>query len=183
MPGPLLKGVGVSSGVARGTAFVLVAAHNRAIPRRLIGDDERTGELERFDAALERAEAELTDLRRSLSEQLPAEAEIFAAQALLVRSSQLVNPVRARVREQRLNVEAAVSEVLDELTRVLSDFADPVLRERAADVRDVGKRLLSVLIAEQPSGECAIPEGPFSSPTSSSRRSARAWSSAACARW
>jgi phosphoenolpyruvate-protein phosphotransferase (PTS system enzyme I) len=157
--GPLFKGVAVSPGVARGTAFVLVAAHNRAVPRRVIGDEEIAGELERFSVALERAEIELRELRQSVAAQLPMEAEIFTAQALLVRSTRLVDPVRARVREQRLNVEAAVSEVLDELTHALAAVADPVLRERAADIRDVGKRLLSVLIAEQPSGESVIPEG------------------------
>jgi phosphotransferase system enzyme I (PtsI) len=158
MAGPLLKGVAVSPGVARGTAFVLVAAHNRAVPRRVIGDEEITGELERFEAALVRAESELCELRRSLAEQLPTESEIFAAQALLVRSAQLVDPVRARVREQRLNVEAAVSEVLDELTYDLAAVPDPVLRERAADIRDIGKRLLSVFVAGQSSGEPVIPE-------------------------
>ena len=158
MPGPLLKGIAVSTGVARGTAFVMVAAHNRAIPRREIGDEEIASELERFDTALQLAETELAELRRSLAAQLPTEAEIFAAQALLVRSAQLVEPVRARVREQRVNVEAALSEVLDDLTRTLAAVADPVLRERAADIRDVGKRLLSVLVAESPKGECVFPE-------------------------
>ncbi|HWE30311.1 MAG TPA: phosphoenolpyruvate--protein phosphotransferase [Polyangia bacterium] len=158
MPGPLLKGIAVSSGVARGTAFVLVAAHNRAVPRREIRDEEIPHELERFDAALQRAETELAALRRSLSAQLPTEAEIFAAQALLVRSAQLVDPVRARVREERLNVEAALSEVLDDLTSRLAAVADPVLRERAADIRDVGKRLLSLLVTEPPTRECIFPE-------------------------
>ncbi len=157
MPGPLFKGIAVSPGVARGTAFVLVVSQNRVVPRREIGDGEIAGELDRFDAALERAETELAELRESLIERLPVEAEIFAAQALLVRSSQLVDPVRTRVRE-RLNLEAALSEVLEELTLALASVADVVLRERAADIRDVGKRLLAVLIAEQPDGECGIPE-------------------------
>ena len=159
MPGLLLKGVAVSPGVARGTAFVLVASHHHAVPRREISDDDIAGELARFDVALERAEAELAELRRSLIDRLPLEAEIFAAQALLVRSSQLVDPVRARVREQRLNLEAALSEALDELTLTFTGFADPVLRERAADIRDIGKRLLTVLVVGQSSGESVIPEG------------------------
>ena len=75
-----------------------------------------------------------------------------------MRSSELVAPVRVRVREQRLNVEAAVSEVIGELTRLLGDVADPVLRERAADMRDIGKRLLTVLVDEQPSAELIVPE-------------------------
>jgi phosphotransferase system enzyme I (PtsI) len=158
VPGPLLKGIGVSPGVARGTAFVLVNAHHRAVPRRAISDDEVAGELERFAAAMARAEAELAELQRSMTQKLgPNEAEIFAAQALLVRSAHLVDPVQARVREERLNVEAALSEVLAGLTRTLEGVADPVLRERAADIRDVGKRLFSLLVTEQLRGQCPIP--------------------------
>jgi phosphotransferase system enzyme I (PtsI) len=159
MPGPLLKGISVSPGVARGTAFVLYAAHNQAVPRRELKDDEIPRELGRFDAALDHAEAELAELRRSLLDQFPAEAEIFAAQALLVRGPHLVDPVRARVNERRLNIEAAVSEVLDELIGMFAGVADPVMRERAADIRDIGKRLLSLLVTERPSGEFEIPEG------------------------
>lgn len=159
MPGPLLKGIGVSPGVAQGTAFVLLATHNRAVPRRALKEDEIPAELERFDTALARAEADLLELRLSLLDQLPAEAEIFAAQALLVRSSHLVEPVRACVDKQRLNIEAAVSETLNELIATLTGVADPVLRERAADLRDLRTRLLSVLVAERPGGELAIPHG------------------------
>src|SRR5438094_969664 len=141
----VLKGIGVSAGVARGTAYVLVAAHRLAVPRREIADGEIAGELDRFEAALVRAEGELVALARSLAEQIGSrDANIFTAQALLVRSSRLVAPVRALVREQRVNVEAALFETLDHLVHEFEAIPDPVLRERAADIRDVGKRLLSL---------------------------------------
>src|SRR3954463_2155369 len=100
----LLKGTPVATGVARGTAYVLVAADHVAAPRRDIADIDV--ELARFEDAMVRAEADLSTLEKSLRLQLgPDEADIFAAQALLVRSSRLVEPVRALVREQRINVE------------------------------------------------------------------------------
>ncbi len=159
MPGTLLKGLGVSPGIARGTAFVVVAAHNRAVPRRRLVAEEVAAELDRFEAALASAEAELRELQRSLSEQVGAsEADIFAAQALLVRSSQLVDPVRTLVHHERINVEAALSVVLDELVRKLDGVADPVLRERTADIRDVGKRVLEQLITAEITSACPIPD-------------------------
>jgi phosphotransferase system enzyme I (PtsI) len=146
--------------VARGDAFVLVAAHNVAVPRRDLDDAAVQGELARFDEALAAAEAQLAELQRSLADRLSAaESQIFAAQALLVRSSQLVDPVRALVQERRINVEAALSEVLDALVHRFDSIADPILRERAADIRDVGKRVLSLLASHQLECEGAIPEG------------------------
>ena len=144
----ILKGIGVSSGVARGTAYVLVAAQKFAIPRRDINEAEVGAELDRFETALTRAEQELFGLENSTAEQIGRrEAEIFGAQALLVRSSHLVDPVRALVREKRMNVEAALLDVLDRLTHALAAVPNADLRERAADIRDVGKRLLALLAA------------------------------------
>src|SRR4051812_745147 len=105
----ILKGVAVSSGVARGTAFVLLPAADLAVPRWDVDEEDVAGELERFESALARAEQALLSLEESLARQLgPREADIFGAQALLVRSSRLVEPVSALVREQRINVEAAL---------------------------------------------------------------------------
>jgi phosphoenolpyruvate-protein phosphotransferase (PTS system enzyme I) len=156
----VLKGIGVSTGVARGTAYVLVAAHRLVVARREIGSDEIDGELDRFEAALIEAEEDLLALQTSLTERIGAhDANIFRSQALLVRSSELLEPVRTLVREQRVNVEAALFETLERLVHRFEAIPDAVLRERAADIRDVGKRLLSVLSTEPREGDgAAIPE-------------------------
>ncbi|MCU1281279.1 MAG: phosphoenolpyruvate-protein phosphotransferase [bacterium] len=153
----VLKGIGVSTGVARGTAYVLVAAHRLVVPRREIGSEEVAGELDRLEAALVETEADLLALEKSLAKRIGArDADIFRSQALLVRSTQLLEPVRALVSEQRLNVEAALFETLERLVREFEAIPDVVFRERAADIRDVGKRLLSVLQSEQREGDGAI---------------------------
>jgi phosphotransferase system enzyme I (PtsI) len=156
----VLKGIGVASGVVRGTAYVIVAALRLPVPRRDIGDAEVANELARFDAALVRAQDELLALEESLAERIGAlDAKIFGAQALLVRSSELVEPVRTLVREQRMNVEAALVEVIERLVSAFDAVADPHLRERAADIRDIGKRVLSLLATEQQQWDGAgIPE-------------------------
>jgi phosphotransferase system enzyme I (PtsI) len=156
----VLKGIGVASGVVRGTAYVLVAALRLAVPRRDIGDAEVANELARFEEALVKAQEELLALEESLVERIGArDANIFGAQALLVRSSELVEPVRTLVREQRMNVEAAVVEVIERLVSAFDAVADPHLREHAADIRDIGRRVLSLLATEQQQWDGAgIPE-------------------------
>src|SRR5713101_6902808 len=145
----LLKGIGVSTGVARGTAYVLVCARNLAVARRALAEAEVADELDRFEAALAKAEAELFALEKSVAERLGSrDANIFGAQALLVRSSRLVEPVRSLVRDERLNVEAALLTVIERLVQSFDGVADAGLRERAADIRDVGKRVLARLMSE-----------------------------------
>jgi phosphoenolpyruvate-protein phosphotransferase (PTS system enzyme I) len=142
----LIKGTAVSSGIAQGTAYLLSCAEGDAIPLRDIAPPQVDAELARFEAALARAERELLALKQTVAEKVgPDEAEIFAAHALLVRDPSFHDKVVSLVREKRINVEAAVSAVNDKFSHAFEDIPDPYLRERAADIRDVGRRILAEL--------------------------------------
>jgi phosphotransferase system enzyme I (PtsI) len=155
----LLRGVGVSTGIAHGTAYVLACVDRESAPRRTIEAEEVDAELARFEAAVDWAEKELRALERSVSERIGgSEADIFGAQALLVRDPSFRNKVVAAVREKRVNVEGAVVDVIDRITHTFEGFPDPYLRERAVDVRDVGRRVLSALVAESGSEWMDVPE-------------------------
>ncbi|HET6436952.1 MAG TPA: phosphoenolpyruvate--protein phosphotransferase [Anaeromyxobacter sp.] len=156
----LLRGTGVSAGVAKGTALVLSAGHRSAAPRREITGPEVAAERARFEAALARAAAELTALQKEVREQLgPTQADVFGAQLLALADRDLRDRVLGTLEEQRVNAEAVLCEVIDGYTRRLDAVSDPYLRERAADVRDVGRRVLAALMAgEGPDGP-EIPEG------------------------
>ena len=156
----MIKGTPVSSGVAHGTAYVLACAHRMAGPRRTIAADEIAGELERFETARAGAEKDLLALKATVSEKIGAsEADIFAAQALLLADPAFRNQVSALVRDKRVNAEAAVAEVIEKFTRAFDEISDPYLRERAVDVRDVGRRVLAALIEERAPETLNIPSG------------------------
>lgn len=153
------KGTGVSTGVARGTAFVLACGDRSAAPRRTIQASEVEREKGRFDAAVAAADSELLALQKDVSEKIGArQGDILGAQALVLRDRGLRDRVLVLVEEDRVNVEAALSEVIDGYTRILDGVADSHLRERAADVRDVGRRLLSALVERQDRSCLDIPE-------------------------
>jgi phosphotransferase system enzyme I (PtsI) len=156
----MLRGTGVSPGVARGTALVIACGHRSAAPRRSIQPSEVEGERLRLDAALAAAAAQLAALQDDVAERLgPSEAEIFSAQTLAVQDPELRERVLRRVREKLVNVEAALSEVIDEYLRIIEAVPDTYLRERAADVRDVGRRILSTLIERRGPSSLVIPAG------------------------
>jgi phosphotransferase system enzyme I (PtsI) len=158
--GRVLKGAGVSDGIVRGAAFVLACGDRSAAPRRSIQPSEVPRERVRFEEAVARASAELAALQKDVSDRAgPTQADILGAQALVLADVELRHRVLRLVEEERVNVEAAISDVIDGYTRTLDGVADAYLRERAADVRDVGRRLLAGLVERRPGDGVKVPEG------------------------
>jgi phosphoenolpyruvate-protein phosphotransferase (PTS system enzyme I) len=156
----ILRGIGASGGVARGTAFVVVSGDRGTAPRRSIQPAEVETERTRFEAALTRAESELTALQHEVSERIGQhEADIFGAQVLVLRDRSFHEQVLHVIRDELVNAEAALSQIIDTYTRSFEAIADLYLRERAADVRDVGRRVLSALAERQPHDGHEIPQG------------------------
>jgi phosphotransferase system enzyme I (PtsI) len=155
-----LRGAAVSAGIAIGTAYVLSRAHRAVVPRRSVEMDEVDAELARFEVALTKAEGDLLALRKDVANRIGVgEGDIFAAQALVVRDHALHGQVVAVVLEKRINVEAALAEVIEKFTRSFDQIPDSTLRERAADIRDVGRRIFAALMADDGPNLLDIPEG------------------------
>jgi phosphotransferase system enzyme I (PtsI) len=134
--------------------------YSSATPRRSIQASEVEGERSRFEAALDTAAAALAALKEDVSERIgPSEGDIFGAQALVLQDPEMRERVLRVVREERINVEAALSQIIDAYVRTLDAIPDGYLRERAADVRDVARRVLSALIERQGPYHLDIPEG------------------------
>ncbi|MBZ0112469.1 MAG: phosphoenolpyruvate--protein phosphotransferase [Thermoanaerobaculia bacterium] len=150
------KGIALSPGIARGFAFVI--GRHAATPTEGREALEASAEIARFRAALHRTEAGLSRLLGSISTVLAdAAGAILGAQQLMLRDPALVTVVEKRIREQSTTAEGALLGVVEELARAIEAVEDPYLRERAGDVRDVGRRILSELEGSVHDEE--IPEG------------------------
>ncbi len=151
-PGMIL-GTVASSGLARGRALLCDCARHGVVPRRRIDEAEAPAEFGRFTEAVSAVEQDLLRVqecvRRSLGQK---EAEIFEAQILLLRDEQLRGAVREFCVEGRMNVEAALDDAIGRLVDLFGRIEDPYFRERAADLRDVGKRILDRLADDVQSG-------------------------------
>jgi phosphoenolpyruvate-protein phosphotransferase (PTS system enzyme I) len=156
----MLRGTPVSSGIAQGKAFVLACADQSAGPLRNIQPAQLPEEMERFDTAVARAEAELNALTQTVGQRLGRdEGDIFVAQALVLRDPSFRQQVTVILREKLVNVEAALSEVIERVSRRFDEIPDAYLRERAADIRDVGRRVLEALLEAVGGEKLRIPEG------------------------
>jgi phosphotransferase system enzyme I (PtsI) len=156
----MILGEVASSGLARGRALLCDCAKQTVVPRRQVSEAEAQTEIERFDVAVSAAEGKLLEVQASVRRTLgKVEAEIFEAQILLMRDAQLRDAVRELCLEKRMNVEAALDEAIKHLMVLFGRLEDPYFRERAADLHDVGKRLLDHLAKNLQPGIPVLPDG------------------------
>lgn len=142
----VLHGKPVSPGYAEGRAFVYTRRYEPPPPRYRIEPEQVSEEHLRFYEALGKSSEELFNLRqRVLSELGRAESEIFATHLALVKDPQFVNKVKDRIGRDLVNVEHALDVEVGDLMRLLSELENEYMQERAADVKDVGERVLKHL--------------------------------------
>jgi len=141
-----LMGLPAASGIAIGPAFIY--KHIVLYAERYHIDDVNR-EFETLESALTQAEADLQSLTQRAREQVgKAEAEIFEAQVAMMRDPELQKRVRDQVQEQGVNMGFAWQEAVQFFAKTLRDVDDEYLAARAADVEDVGQRVLSILLGQ-----------------------------------
>lgn len=159
-PGCMLTGLAAASGIARGAAFVCACGDNIHVPRRLIDAAMVGAELTRLEIAVRQVETELLALRTETRRKLGAEsAAIFEAQACLLRDPELSNATALRCRTEMINIEAALSDTVASLTQAFAKIDNAIIRERAADLRDVTRRLLTRLLSQSSRRLPSFPPG------------------------
>lgn len=156
----MILGEVASSGLARGRALLCDCAEQMVVPRRQIDEAETESEFERFDEAVTAVEQKLKNVQAGVRRALGnTEAAIFEAQILLLRDVELRKAVNDACVAKRMNVEAALEEAIQRLAAVFDQLEDAYFRERATDLREVGKRLLDHLASQSLSDIPADPEG------------------------
>jgi phosphotransferase system enzyme I (PtsI) len=144
--GAVLRGVGVSPGIAIGRALVLEGP-NLAIFRLDLDRAEAEKEVARFRRAVRRAWSQLRGLRdRVRSEVGETYARVFEAQILILRDRALHRETAALIRRERVNAEWALRTVVGSHAQAFAQLGDPEFKERGTDIQDVEARLQAILL-------------------------------------
>jgi phosphoenolpyruvate-protein phosphotransferase len=145
----ILRVLPISPGIALGPVLLLKSASEPGGYARRIEKEQVAHERQRLQAAIDAAEGEIDELRRQVARNVgSAEAEIFSAQQLMLRDPELLDEVEALMTNQLVSAEAAWSETIAKQSAEMASLPDPTLAARAADVRDIGARVLSHLQAQ-----------------------------------
>ena len=151
----ILRGIPASDGIAMGPAYVYVQPSLR-VPVRTAESAER--EFARFLSACEKAHDELQILYDSVKARLGEEAAaIFEAHQMMLLDPTLGQKVRELVDSGDI-VENAVVVSSNQLAQMLADMSDELFAARAADVRDIGRRLLRILLGHPDTSLNAVQE-------------------------
>lgn len=141
----VLQGIGVSEGIRIGKAFKLVQDLN---PETFgdITEDEVQPEVERFRIARENCAQRMDGLVEQAQKTLGAEkAVVLKGQKSFLSDPAFCPQMENLITKKFFSAEKAVEQVVNQFARVFEKMPNEYMRERAADIRDVGKQLLTVL--------------------------------------
>lgn len=139
-----MKGIAASDGVAIAKAYLLVEP-DLSFDKEQITDVE--SELEKFRNAIETTKVELTKIRNNAEQNLGADkAAIFDAHLLILDDPEIINPVEDKIKNDKVNAPTALTEVTDQFVSIFESMDNEYMKERAADIRDVSKRVLAHIL-------------------------------------
>ncbi|MCM3226415.1 phosphoenolpyruvate--protein phosphotransferase [Terribacillus saccharophilus] len=140
----MINGIAASNGIAIAKAYHL-AVPDLSFDKTTVANAEE--EISRLDAALEISKKELEKIRENARVSLGDEhAEIFSAHLLVLADPELINPVKDNVRNNNINAEAALDETATMFIDMFRSMDNEYMKERAADIQDVTKRVMAHLL-------------------------------------
>ena len=143
-----LKGIAASDGFATAPAYLLVEP-DLSFKKTTIKDVQ--AEVQRLKAAVQESDAELTKIRDTAQKTLgEEEAQVFDAHKMILADPEFVGAIESQIKDQKLNAEQVLRNVADNFITTFEAMTDnKYMQERAADVRDVTKRIMSHLLGVQ----------------------------------
>ncbi|HAP8252950.1 TPA: phosphoenolpyruvate--protein phosphotransferase [Enterococcus faecium] len=141
----MLKGIAASDGVAVAKAYLLVQP-DLTFSKATVEDT--AAEEARLDAALAKSTEELQQIREKAAQSLgEAEAQVFDAHLMVLSDPEMVGQIKQNIKDNSVNAESALKEVTDMYIGMFEAMEDNAyMQERAADIRDVAKRVLAHLL-------------------------------------
>lgn len=152
----IYEGKSVFNGVAIGKISVYKKGEQK-VKRVKVEDAE--AEIGRFEEAKSKAIGQLAGLyEKALREVGEANAAIFEVHQMMLEDDDYNDSIENMIRTQGINAEYAVASTADNFAQMFAAMDDDYMRERAADVKDISERVLTILSGE--GGDCAAADEP-----------------------
>ncbi|MFE5427850.1 phosphoenolpyruvate--protein phosphotransferase [Peribacillus simplex] len=140
----LISGIAASNGIAIAKAYRLTEP-DLSIEKRSIEDVG--AEISRFKEAIQKSTNELEIIRDKAEKDLGADkAAIFDAHLLVLADPELITPIQDKIQSESVNAEFSLNETASMFITMFEQMDNEYMKERAADIRDVTKRVLSHLL-------------------------------------
>ncbi|CAM3039906.1 phosphoenolpyruvate--protein phosphotransferase [Staphylococcus argensis] len=139
-----MNGIAASDGVAIARAYLLVEP-DLSFERDKVADVD--AEINKFRNAIDTSKVELTKIRNNAEANIgPDKAAIFDAHLLILDDPEIIKPVEEKISNEQVNAPTALTDVTSQFVTIFESMDNEYMKERAADVRDVSKRVLAHIL-------------------------------------
>ncbi|MEM7199595.1 MAG: putative PEP-binding protein [Planctomycetota bacterium] len=155
------RGEAVAAGVALGRVHLRGFGADAGLVTRIPSDQVEL-ELNRLRDALDRGRTQIEEIReRRVGALPPDQLRIFDVHLSYLQDPLFVDEIEQQIMQERLSVQAAVAKLVEKYDRIFALVESPHLRQRAADLRDVGIRIQRNLGDANGRGESPRPPGRY----------------------
>ncbi len=145
----MLKGIGASDGVAIAPVYSLEEP-DLSFDGKQIEPAQEDAEVELFKAAFNQSKVEITKIRNHAEEAVgPEHAAIFDAHLLVLDDPEFLGPIEAHIRNDQKSAPQALLETRDQFVVIFENMENEYMKERAADIKDVSKRVLAHMLGKE----------------------------------
>lgn len=147
-----IQGISGSRGVAVGNVYRYIQ-EEIVIPDYTIAEDKVEEEIGKFATAMASTLKQLDTIRKkALDEMGPEEAAIFEAHMQIAQDPSLSDGIKSLVESSHMNVVAATAQTIETFANIFLGMEDAYMRERGADIKDIGDRLMRNMLGMNPRG-------------------------------
>ena len=147
-----IQGISGSRGVGVGNVYRYIQ-EEIVIPDYTVAEDIVEEEIGKFAAAMAATLKQLDTIRqKALDEMGPEEAAIFEAHMQIAQDPSLSDGIKSLVESSHTNVVAATAQTIETFANIFLGMEDPYMRERGADIKDIGDRLMRNMLGMNPRG-------------------------------
>ncbi|QAT41342.1 phosphoenolpyruvate--protein phosphotransferase [Clostridium sp. JN-9] len=150
------KGIAASKGYAIGNV-VIKDDSEISIVERAISDI--ASEQTKLEKALNTSREQLIKIKTKAEKELGKDkAAVFESHIMMLDDPEFTGAVKTKIKDNKVNAEKALSDVVEMYSGIFASMKDEYMRERGADVKDVGHRILANLVGKNPDGLANLPE-------------------------
>ena len=147
-----IQGISGSRGVAVGNVYRYIQ-EEIVIPDYTVAEDKVEEEIGKFAAAMAATLKQLDTIRqKALKDMGPEEAAIFEAHMQIAQDPSLSDGIKSLVESSHTNVVAATAQTIETFANIFLGMEDAYMRERGADIKDIGDRLMRNMLGMNPRG-------------------------------
>lgn len=139
-----MKGIGVSPGISIGKVFLKEEIEAKVEKKNI---ENISDEIAKLNAAIEKSLKEVKSIYEYALKNLgEKEAEIFSAHKLMLEDPEFIDFIKEKIKLESVNAEWGVKEASNKYISILENMDNEYLKERAADIKDISKRLINNLM-------------------------------------